>query len=48
MKDGVPLSMGGLYHAIFQDLGEQTYLCQLEIRVNYFKIFFVLVFFNFS
>ncbi|CAA98064.2 Twitchin [Caenorhabditis elegans] len=32
MKDGVPLSMGGLYHAIFSDLGDQTYLCQLEIR----------------
>ncbi|KJH43663.1 fibronectin type III domain protein [Dictyocaulus viviparus] len=32
MKDGVPLQMGGLYHAIFTDLGDQTYLCQLEIR----------------
>ncbi|CAI4226474.1 unnamed protein product [Auanema sp. JU1783] len=32
MKDGSPLSMGGLYHAIFTDLGDQTYLCQLEIR----------------
>ncbi|ULT95623.1 hypothetical protein L3Y34_004374 [Caenorhabditis briggsae] len=32
MKDGVPLSMGGLYHATFSDLGDQTYLCQLEIR----------------
>ncbi|KAK6747288.1 hypothetical protein RB195_000476 [Necator americanus] len=32
MKDGVPLQMGGLYHAIFADLGDQTYLCQLEIR----------------
>ncbi|XGW29138.1 hypothetical protein V3C99_008720 [Haemonchus contortus] len=32
LKDGVPLQMGGLYHAIFVDLGDQTYLCQLEIR----------------
>ncbi|CAI5449672.1 unnamed protein product [Caenorhabditis angaria] len=32
MKDGSPLTMGGLYHAIFSDLGDQTYLCQLEIR----------------
>lgn len=32
MKDGVPLQMGGLYHATFTDLGDQTYLCQLEIR----------------
>ncbi|PAV56319.1 hypothetical protein WR25_15733 [Diploscapter pachys] len=32
MKDGTPLTMGGLYHAIFSDLGDQTYLCQLEIR----------------
>ncbi|WKY05591.1 hypothetical protein Q1695_006081 [Nippostrongylus brasiliensis] len=32
MKDGVPLQMGGLYHAVFTDLGDQTFLCQLEIR----------------
>ncbi|KAJ1363943.1 Twitchin [Parelaphostrongylus tenuis] len=32
MKDGVPLQMGGLYHATFTDLGDQSYLCQLEIR----------------
>lgn len=34
MKDGVPLQMGGLYHAVFTDLGDQTFLCQLEIRVS--------------
>lgn len=32
MKDGVALTLGGLYHAIFQDLGESVYLLQLEIR----------------
>ncbi|CAD6199004.1 unnamed protein product [Caenorhabditis auriculariae] len=32
MKDGVPLTMGGLFHAVFSDLGDQTFLCQLEIR----------------
>ena len=37
MKDGTPLTMGGLYHAIFSDLGDQTYLCQLEIRVGLAK-----------
>ncbi|EGT49285.1 hypothetical protein CAEBREN_29721 [Caenorhabditis brenneri] len=38
MKDGVPLNMGGLYHAIFSDLGDQTFLCQLEIRVSSFEV----------
>ncbi|GMT25438.1 hypothetical protein PFISCL1PPCAC_16736, partial [Pristionchus fissidentatus] len=32
MKDGVPLSMGGLFHEVFTPLGDSTYLCQLEIR----------------
>jgi hypothetical protein len=31
-KDGVTLNMGGLYQDVFTDLGDNTYLCQLEIR----------------
>uniref|UniRef100_A0A914NW80 Ig-like domain-containing protein n=1 Tax=Meloidogyne incognita TaxID=6306 RepID=A0A914NW80_MELIC len=31
-KDGVPLQMGGLYQDVFADLGDGTFLCQLEIR----------------
>uniref|UniRef100_A0AC35U477 Twitchin n=1 Tax=Rhabditophanes sp. KR3021 TaxID=114890 RepID=A0AC35U477_9BILA len=31
-KDGTPLSIGGLYQDIFTDCGDDTYLCQLEIR----------------
>jgi hypothetical protein len=34
-KDGVPLTIGGLYQDIFTDLGDGTYLLQLEIRVCY-------------
>ncbi|CAJ0936046.1 unnamed protein product, partial [Mesorhabditis belari] len=30
-KDGIPIS-GSQFHELFQDLGEQTYLCQLEIH----------------
>lgn len=33
-KDGVSLSMGSLYQDVFTDLGDNTYLCQLEIRVR--------------
>lgn len=32
-KDGVPLQMGALYQDVFADLGDGTFLCQLEIRV---------------
>uniref|UniRef100_A0A183CC48 Ig-like domain-containing protein n=1 Tax=Globodera pallida TaxID=36090 RepID=A0A183CC48_GLOPA len=31
-KDGAPLSMGSLYQDVFADLGDGTFLCQLEIR----------------
>uniref|UniRef100_A0A914C5C4 Ig-like domain-containing protein n=1 Tax=Acrobeloides nanus TaxID=290746 RepID=A0A914C5C4_9BILA len=31
-KDGVTLTMGSLYQDVFTDLGDNTYLCQLEIR----------------
>ncbi|TMS38630.1 hypothetical protein L596_005311 [Steinernema carpocapsae] len=34
MKDGVPISMGGVFHELFSDLGDGTFLCQLEIRVS--------------
>lgn len=33
-KDGTPLSIGGLYQDLFTDLGDGTFLCQLEIRVS--------------
>ncbi|KAK0400071.1 hypothetical protein QR680_003339 [Steinernema hermaphroditum] len=32
MKDGVPISMGAVFHEVFADLGDGTFLCQLEIR----------------
>ncbi|GMR48821.1 hypothetical protein PMAYCL1PPCAC_19016, partial [Pristionchus mayeri] len=32
MKEGVPLSIGGIFHEAFTPLGDNTYLCQLEIR----------------
>ncbi|KAI1726537.1 immunoglobulin i-set domain-containing protein [Ditylenchus destructor] len=31
-KDGTPLSMGALYQDVFADLGDGTFLCQLEIK----------------
>uniref|UniRef100_A0AC35TY35 Ig-like domain-containing protein n=1 Tax=Rhabditophanes sp. KR3021 TaxID=114890 RepID=A0AC35TY35_9BILA len=31
-KDGVALSIGGLYQDVFTDLGDGIYVCQLEIR----------------
>lgn len=31
-KDGAPLTMGALFQDVFADLGDSTYLCQLEIR----------------
>lgn len=35
-KDGISLSIGtGLYQDVFADLGDGTYLCQLEIRVSF-------------
>ena len=34
-KDGVPLTIGGLYQDIFTDLGDGTYLLQLEIRASF-------------
>lgn len=31
--------MGGMYQDVFADLGDGTYLCQLEIRVSLFFVF---------
>lgn len=31
-KDGTPLTMGSLYQDVFTDLGDSTFLCQLEIK----------------
>jgi hypothetical protein len=31
-KDGVSLTLGAVFNALFTDEGDQTYLCQLEIR----------------
>ena len=36
-KDGVALTIGGLYQDLFTDLGDGTYLLQLEIRVSSFQ-----------
>lgn len=33
-KDGTPVVQGSTFAAIFVDEGDQTYLCQLEIRVS--------------
>lgn len=40
-KDGTLLSIGGLFQDVFTDLGDNAYLCQLEIRVNF--IFIILL-----
>lgn len=34
-KDGSPVVQGSVFNAIFVDEGDQTYLCQLEIRVSF-------------
>lgn len=34
-KDGVPVVQGAVFSAVFVDEGDQTYLCQLEIRVSF-------------
>jgi hypothetical protein len=36
-KDGTPLPMGGMFQDVFADLGDGTFLCQLEIRVGAFS-----------
>lgn len=34
-KDGTPLVLGSMFKDVFADLGDGTYLCQLEIRVSF-------------
>lgn len=43
-KDGSALPTGSTFQDIFSDLGDGTFLCQLEIRVNFkINIFLILL-----
>lgn len=39
-KNGTILSISGTFQDVFADLGDGTFLCQLEIRVFFFDFLF--------